>query len=67
MSATVGTTRRPSIPDSSGAVALNVTDLTYGTHLLTLTATDSVGLTGTAAEGVVHQNPKKNLKIIIPL
>ena len=36
-----------STPDSSGIVGLPVTGLTAGTHVITLTATDSVGLTGT--------------------
>ena len=36
-----------STPDSSGNVGLPVTALSAGTHVITLTATDSVGLTGT--------------------
>ena len=36
-----------SSPDSAGAVARSVSGLSPGAHLLTLTATDSMGLTGT--------------------
>ena len=53
-------------PDSSGAVADNFT-LTAGTHLLTLTATDSTGLTGTDTVSVsVNAGPTAPVVSITP-
>jgi hypothetical protein len=46
-SSSLGGSLGNSTPDSSGNVGLPVTGLTSGTHVITLTATDSVGLTGT--------------------
>ena len=43
-------------PDSSGAVALLTATLNIGSHLLTLSATDSAGLTGTATVSVSVSN-----------
>lgn len=54
-------------PDSLGAVAQNFT-LTAGTHLLTLTATDSAGLTGTDTVSVdVNAPPTAPVISITPV
>ena len=56
-----------SSPDSAGAVARSISGLSAGSHLLTLTATDSMGLTGTDTVAIdVNASPTAPIVSISP-